>query len=609
MNQMMRPLIVVGTLTLATMAGYAGQLPRPAAGSGVIAGRVIDAQTGAPIPGATVRLSQTRSPAKARLGYSHTTSDASGRFAFQSLPEGQFSLTSTATNYLEGKAGKRRERGYEQWVSLRTDQVVETLTIEMTRAARITGNVRNERGEPVADLRVHAWPREVGYRPDWPVPRTYSAPTTKDGDYVLDGISPGDYVVLVPVQHSTFRAREGEPEPCAFAAPPSQPSSAADRGAAMRAAPARAPGTLFTELPRGLAALPASKDGRQQTYATTYFPGETEPDRALPTHLESGDTRTGVNLQLKTVPAVTVRGHLVRRNNAVIGDATAVTLRRSDAMTSRPDDVFDAQAVRDPDGAFTFLDVPAGRYVLEVTLKHSLGCHTLGSFVGDVITRMPVDIPPEGLDRLDVPIAEGLVIRGRVVYQEEAIRPRLLHVRAAEAQGVSRAGTADAATFEVRGLTSGRWFLAAEDNAENSAWSVGSITLDGRDLTLEPVVVGATDVSGVVLTMTTKGASVNGTVSDETGRQVDDATVVVFPADRRLWLDAHPRMLRFKTERALLGVYRFSSIMPGDYFFAAVDERRMDDWPALKFLESIAAGASRVRIASGELRTLPLKIK
>src|SRR5262245_38288053 len=114
----------------------AGQLPAPVTGSGLIGGRVIDAQTRAPISAATVDLFQTRTVNGDRPGYATTKTDSAGKFVFQALPAGQFSITSTAANYLLGAVGKLRQHGFEQWVSLRAGQRIDTLTIELTRAAR-----------------------------------------------------------------------------------------------------------------------------------------------------------------------------------------------------------------------------------------------------------------------------------------------------------------------------------------------------------------------------------------------------------------------------------------------------------------------------------------
>jgi hypothetical protein len=79
--------------------------------------------------------------------------------------------------------------------------------------------------------------------------------------------------------------------------------------------------------------------------------------------------------------------------------------------------------------------------------------------------------------------------------------------------------------------------------------------------------------------------------------------------DRASWPTAHDRLAGFARTRSLDGAYRFGHLVPGDYFIAAVDERRIGDWPRAAFLEAIAKQASAVRIAPGEPRSLKLMLQ
>jgi len=78
----------------------------------------------------------------------------------------------------------------------------------------------------------------------------------------------------------------------------------------------------------------------------------------------------------------------------------------------------------------------------------------------------------------------------------------------------------------------------------------------------------------------------------------------VFPVDRASWLTAHDHLAGFARARSLDGTYRFAHFVPGDYFIAALDERRVHDWPRAAFLESLAVHAPPVRINPGEARTM-----
>jgi hypothetical protein len=132
------------------------------------------------------------------------------------------------------------------------------------------------------------------------------------------------------------------------------------------------------------------------------------------------------------------------------------------------------------------------------------------------------------------------------------------------------------------------------------------MTLGERDLVTRPMAIDRDEVSGVDVTMTDRPSPLDGSIVDAAGDAVRDATVVVFPADRTTWPTAHDHLLAFARTRSLDGTYRFAHLVPGDYLIAALDERRMGDWPRAEFLEAIAKQASPVRIGPGEPRTLKL---
>ena len=600
---MLRGAPVLIGLALASMAVPGGQDRLPIPGRGVIAGRVIDAGTRAPLARARVWLSQTRS-ARDRdpLASLTTTTGDDGAFVFRALPAGEFRIRSSAPDYLEGAVGKLRPHGTARAITLAADQTIETLTIEQTRESRILGHATDVRGEPVPDLLVYAWPRGEPLSPEW-IGNLQPSRTGRDGAFEVLHVPPGDYDVVAPLAQRTIREPPADYVPCGV---PPLPPGEARRAAAAPVAPLRAPGTLYATLGRELVAPPAA-DGSRLTYATTYFPGEIDPERALPVHVAVGENKAGIDFSLSTSRVASIRGRLIRPGNE-IGNGTEITLRRVGAPAPRPEGWADATARREADGTFTFLDVPVGTYQLTVTLATSNGCDATGRLVSDVVTTMAIDVPAGGLEHLEVPIAEGLWLRGRVIFPGDA-RPReLLDIGAVDARGRRAFGEMHDGTFEIMGLTPGRWFLRAGDAARRT-WSVASITLNGRDVTADPILVEDADISGVVLTLTTQPASVSGSVFDDRGRPVDDATVVAFPADRRQWTTASPLMPRFSSARTDGGAYTFPAVIPGDYIVAAVDERRMEDWPSATFLESIQAGAPRVHVKAGEPLTLNLVLR
>jgi len=227
-----------------------------------------------------------------------------------------------------------------------------------------------------------------------------------------------------------------------------------------------------------------------------------------------------------------------------------------------------------------------------------------------VLTQMPLDVPPAGLDDVVVSVASGLTMTGHIRFEGKTPRPELLDIWLSRtSDGDTLPGDWDNDTLiRAGGLIPGRYALRVSQNG-NEKWFVRSMTLGRLDLATRLLEVGRDDLSGVAVTMTDRPSPLEGLVVNANGAAVRDATVVVFPVDRTAWTSAHDRLAGFRRTRSLNGTYRFAHIQPGDYFVAAVDERRMGDWPRREFLESLTKHAAPLRVVGGESQTLTLKVQ
>ncbi len=93
----------------------------PSDEAGMIAGVVLDGNTGAPLAGATVSISQQQS----------TTTDISGSFSFADIAPGAYTLTASASNYDEGS----------QEVTVTADQTSTVTFYLQPRAPQVTATV------------------------------------------------------------------------------------------------------------------------------------------------------------------------------------------------------------------------------------------------------------------------------------------------------------------------------------------------------------------------------------------------------------------------------------------------------------------------------------
>src|SRR5438552_7112462 len=161
--------------------------PRSQIGTGVIRGRVVDAQTGSALARARVRLNWM-GPAVARQP---VTTDDSGAFAFTGLPSGSFMLLADKSTYL---AARYPEAGQTLRTSgrpgtLADGQALDHVVMPMYHGSAITGRVLDAHGDPVEFAQVQALrlPKSGLGKPQ---PRSGSS-SNDLGEYRLGRLEPG----------------------------------------------------------------------------------------------------------------------------------------------------------------------------------------------------------------------------------------------------------------------------------------------------------------------------------------------------------------------------------------------------------------------------------
>src|SRR5579862_4883236 len=173
-------------------------LARPAADTGAISGIVTDGETKRPVAGALVRLLTVTAPGTgvAQLRPRETT-DASGRFVFQQLAAGVYSVAVSAPGYLDWGTGGVRDSGTVGQVALQDRQWFGDANVALWRPGSISGTIRDERGEPLVDIPVRILMAfKLAGSDQWAAGTVTR--TDDRGAYRFAGLRPGRYVVLIP---------------------------------------------------------------------------------------------------------------------------------------------------------------------------------------------------------------------------------------------------------------------------------------------------------------------------------------------------------------------------------------------------------------------------
>ena len=575
--------ILCGLLVVVSVGTAAGRQLKPRLpGTAAIAGRVIHAQSGATLSGVRVSLNEINPPIGFGFHRDSVTTDNNGTFAFEGIPSGTYSLRGQREGYLEGGYGSRRPGAYEHWFEIQSGARLQEALVELWQEPSISGRVVDENNRPLVGAVIEAWPQRVAY---W-VSSGFrqSRPVGADGRYRISSLPPNDYLVVLRVHRRT------------------QPLRSEATGTWL------VPHQLSTELYPRLWIPPPDENGKPRTYGTVFAPGVTAPAQASVYQLRVGEALTDIDFVARTVVGVTVRGQLERASGKPIGDATEITLRHAGS----PDKIVVARAWLEKNPNFVFLDVPPGRYILEVQLLTWTGSHT---FMGEQpMTRMMVDVPAGGLDSVKVPIAEGTSLQGRLAWVGQSPRPQLsLWLRSYEhpyrfpEPGDSLMPADRRESFRISSIEAGRYAFRVLE-ATKLGWAVESMTLNGQNLAVEPVDPRDADITDVLVTVTDRPATVTGHV-ESGGLRVRDATVVMFPSDVRVWSRANAALMGYPTTRAVGGSFRLAGVIPGDYLIAAVDDARLDDWPTESLLRDLQSLATPVTVSRGSVQTLVLELR
>lgn len=610
-------LLRVGTiLAVAVCDPYAWQSTQqnreaaPTQGTGVFMGRVVDADSRAPIGGAVVSMSQT---AGSGTTIEPVLTDDQGRFAFADLRAGSYQVRARHSGYVDGAYAKRlpdEEPGFDgRPLVLREDERIGDATLLMWKHASISGTVIDEAGEPLVDVPVRVMRRRIlAGRPAFDV--VVNGLRTDDRGVFRAGVlPPGDFIVALPVVVGSM------PRP-----------SSSDDPAAMRAVynslmgAMRVPGAdigdqdaVFAGHSAGAATLSAfagiDRDGRPLVYGTTFFPGVTRLSDAALITLRAGEERSGISIQVRPGRGVRLAGTVV----SVDGPPGAQLLRLVPAdFAALATDVEIAQARCTPDGRFVFLGVPPGEYSILIDRSEAGSPAVL-------FANTALIVGDQDVSGLTVPLRPGVHVRGRVRYEStsSATPPRFsAYIESADGtvptnQRLQTTQIDAQGNFVTSGRRPGFYLLRVLLSSAPSSrgWFFKGAMLGGRDISIVPVELRDADVANVVLTFSDKpNAEITGIVIGANGPDAS-ASVIVFPVDRERWTNtgSRPRaLLQVGTDSN--GHYQISDLPPGEYFVAATDTAS-SSWADPASLQALARTATRIQLADSEKKVLELRVK
>ena len=304
-------------------------------GTAQISGRVVAADTGAPVKRALIMAT----PREFRGRFSAIT-DERGSYEIAELPDGRYTVTASKAGFVTLSYGQRRPRQPSIPVQLQQGEELRRVDFNLPRGSVITGRVLDEDGEPLisAAVQVFQYVYRQGQREL--VPR--GADRTDDrGQYRVFGLEPGEYFVSAQVRRGMAALGRG--------GLPGTPPLAAGRGLGR--------GGLLGAEPPGVGGIEVESVG----YAPTYYPGVTSLIDAVVVAVGVGQEAAGIDFSIQLVLTADVSGIVFGLDGAPAED-TQVVLVLDDGPSAVRRGMLGAR-VRN-DGMFRISNVPPGQYIV-----------------------------------------------------------------------------------------------------------------------------------------------------------------------------------------------------------------------------------------------------
>ena len=525
-------------LFLAILAGAPPQQPRDgpraaATGASRLSGVVVtDERSPEPVRRAIVTITASTSVGGSRS----TITDDEGRFTFEALPAGRFTVTASRRAYLTAAFGATYPGDGGTPITLGDAAQVDDVRITLWRGAVLTGVIADSSGTPVPSLSVTVFrATESSYE------RAGEDVTDDRGVYRVYGLQPADYIVAA-APRATGGGDMGV-------------RSEREVDALLSALERRGSGSITAARPGEIAAEPAPPAGqRTYSFSQVYYPGTAVAAEAAKVTVATGEERSGLDFTVAAVPTARVTGVVTGSDGQPARDVQISMVPVGPPLTLVAGTGATGPSRTGADGSFHRSSVTPGTY--RILARRMPGAPPqAGSLTAaaPVTGRGPttewamteVTVNGDDIEGLSLALQPGLRVTGRILFEGMSdIPPNLSVLRVTLVPVTASARTVNVipvpakadGTIEITNLLPGSYQVGLTLPTEVAErWWLRSAASGGRDVLDVPLDLAAGASPDVVFTLSDRRPSLSGIVHDANDRPTADGVVVVFSADRTHW--------------------------------------------------------------------------
>ncbi len=511
--------LIVTVLLSASLPLSRAQSVNPPVAAGRITGTVVHSVTGQPLAGIDVAIS----PTEQRDLRTEVTTGSDGRFVFENLARGKFTLSAQGRGFSE--QAYQQHPPFSTAVAVGPDVISENLVFELVPDASISGTVLDEENETVrsGDVMLFARNGATGR-----MESRAQANLEEQGRFHFGHLPPGVYFLAVSAQ----------------------PWYATDPPVSRNAAQLYTEGEAQT-YKDALPVAEASEDSALDlTYRITFYADAVEGESATPIQLHPGE-RASADITLRAVPAV----HLTVRNVSTDPNqpASAQVQQKIFNRTLLP---ILARSQPGAHGTLRLSGIPPGHLILK-----------LRSFTGKEWKTQVREVDISGDSEIDAADNSSLPvsIHGRVQIPGQAAFAPGFYIRFYNRETTESFGgpVSPKGEFEItQSITGTSEYEVAMINARGSM--VQKLTASGAKVVGRTLVLPRSGTVDLAVTMSGQAARIDGTVLRD-GKGTSQAMVVLVPES----LQGNADLIR-RDQSDSDGTFSLYQVLPGRYRVVAI---------------------------------------
>ena len=512
----------------------------------VVSGVVTRKGDGAPLKNATVQLVNGED----RDHKIAAKTGVDGRFELRNVPAGQYKIIVSRNGYVQCEYGQKKPNDPGATFTLRSGQAMSDLLFKLGRAGVITGRVFDEDGEPMSNAIIMA--SRQGYSGGKKEYEEIEQQNSNDlGEYRISGLAPGRYVVG-----------------------------------------AQAP--LWDHVVGDRDYSPAGKNEPEKGYPKIYYPNATDSGRATSIEVKEGEEITSVDIFMKEVPVYRIRGKVVNTLGGGKGGRSGLTLARKTGK--RQWEFMSWAPTKKADGTFEIAEVVPGEYILIAYASEDGKNYT---------TEEDVEVLNGDVEGITLVVGTGIEIQGRVIWDGKvSLGADDEMIEAVPSQAAEIGGSVtrvkDDQTFSMKDVQQGTLDLKVMGLSKDCY--IKEMRQGDSVLEADTLRVGKAAAGPIVIEVSSRGAKLRGTVTNDESLPVAGVWVVAVPEESKRTVD---RLFKSVTTDQN-GQYELRGLAPGKYSVFSWDEVERGAWQDADFLKPFEDKGIAVDVAEEVAKTVDL---